>query len=50
MKEGCCTETEITQSSTIVMVPGGHRYEVTVVFCKKCGSKKATSSIGQIKK
>jgi uncharacterized metal-binding protein len=28
---------------------GRHRYEVNVVFCKECGSQKATSHIKHIK-
>lgn len=44
----CCDNINITNGTTSVMF-GRHRYEVNVVFCKECGSQKATSHIKHIK-
>lgn len=41
---GCCDKVDITSGDTIVQF-SKHRYQVTVVYCKNCGSVKATSSI-----
>ena len=43
---GCCDKVDISSGTTTVMF-GTHRYAVTVVHCKNCGSVKATSNIKQ---
>lgn len=46
--DGCCDKINITSGTTFVMF-GKHKYQVHVVFCKNCGSQKATSYIKHIK-
>jgi hypothetical protein len=41
---GCCDNINITSGNTIVMF-GTHRFNVNIVYCKTCGSTKATSNI-----
>jgi hypothetical protein len=45
---GCCDKVNITSGNTIVMF-GTHRFNVNIVYCKTCGSTKATSNISNIK-
>lgn len=46
--DGCCDNINITSGTTIVMF-GEHRYGITVVHCKSCGSQKSTSNIKHLK-
>ena len=46
--DGCCDNIDITVGTTSVMF-GKHKYGITVVHCKSCGSQKATSHIKQLK-
>ena len=45
---GCCKKVDITNGNTYVMF-GKFKYLVNVVYCKKCGSKKASSYISEVK-
>ena len=49
LSNGCCTHTSIVQYEQQVATPEGHEYDVTVVYCKNCGSKKKSSNIEHIK-
>lgn len=44
----CCDSINITSGNTTVML-GKHRYLITIVYCKSCGSEKATSNIRHLK-
>lgn len=41
---GCCDKVNITSGTTSVMF-GAHKFLVEIIYCKNCGSKKATSNI-----
>jgi RNase P subunit RPR2 len=41
---GCCDNVDITSGNTYVRF-GKWKYDVKIVYCKNCGSKKATSYI-----
>ena len=41
---GCCVKVDITSGTTSTMF-GKHQFDITVVYCKNCGSVKATSNI-----
>ena len=50
---GCCNEPEIAQFKNLITIPNKgnpHTYDVTIVYCKNCGSKKKTSNIRHIRK
>lgn len=49
---GCCDKTEIVSKKTLITIPNKgnpHTYDINIVYCKNCGSKKSTSSITHIK-
>ena len=43
-KSACCDKVDITSGTTSTMF-GKHQFDITVVYCKNCGSVKATSNI-----
>jgi len=49
---GCCNNTEIETFKNHICIPNKGNpqyYDVTIVYCKNCGSKKATSNIKHVK-
>jgi len=51
-KLGCCKNPETAQFKNLITVPNKgnhHRYDVTIVYCKNCGSKKSTTTVRHIK-
>lgn len=48
-KNGCCDKVDITSGTTSTMF-GKHQFDITVVYCKNCGSVKATSNIKEKKR
>lgn len=50
---GCCNEPETAQFKNLITIPNKgnpHTYDVTIVYCKNCGSHKASSNIKHIRK
>jgi hypothetical protein len=49
---GCCNKPETAQFKNLITVPNKgnpHVYDVTIVYCKNCGSQKATSNIRHVR-
>ena len=46
---GCCKNPTQTQHQTEVTTQDGYKYIVVIVYCKGCGSQKATSNIKHVK-
>ena len=49
---GCCDKTEIVSKKTLITIPNKgnpHVYDVNIVYCKNCGSKKTGSCITHLK-
>lgn len=49
---GCCDKTEVIQFKNLITIPNQgnpHTYDVTIVYCKNCGSQKSTSNIRHVK-
>lgn len=49
---GCCDKTETATFKNHICVPNNGNpqyYDVTIVYCKNCGSQKSTSNIKHVK-
>jgi len=46
---GCCEAVAHTEYIVTEQTPEGHRYIVKIVYCKNCGSTKATTSVRHIR-
>ena len=52
MSNGCCNNTEIKKFVNLITIPNNKNpqcYDVTIFYCKNCGSMKANSNIRHIK-
>ena len=50
---GCCDKPETGQFKNLITIPNKgnpHTYDIKIVYCKNCGSQKATSNITHVKK
>lgn len=52
MSNGCCNNTEIKKFVNLITIPNNKNpqcYDVTIFYCKNCGSMKSNSNIRHIK-
>lgn len=50
---GCCNNVDVERFQNLITIPNKgnpHVYDVTIVYCKNCGSQKASSNIRHIRK